>query len=153
LEYYKFHIDEDNAESVYCEYRDLSKGKSSPLITRSYPIDIMGERESKIFEMVEGDITDVYYEEFNGEVKASEVKWFLGDIEKNSEEDIDWIKTFVKCACLNEDYDYLIAPASVDQQVAEFIKEFFDEEDEFDNEKPLKQADFLAEFFAELDSK
>ncbi|MDC3305052.1 hypothetical protein OAV13_00870 [bacterium] len=153
MEYYKFHIDEDNAESVYCEYRDLSKGKSSPLITRSYPIDIMGERESKIFEMVEGDITDVYYEEFNGEVKASEVKWFLGDIEKNSEEDIDWIKTFVKCACLNEDYDYLIAPASVDQQVAEFIKEFFDEEDEFDNEKPLKQADFLAEFFAELDSK
>jgi hypothetical protein len=57
--------------------------------------------------MVQGDITDVYYEEFNGEVRASEVKWFLGDIEKSSEEDIDWIKTFVKCACVNEDYDDL----------------------------------------------
>ena len=149
MEYYKFHIDEDDAKTVYCEYRELSKGKSAPLITRSYPIDIIGEKESKILEMVEGDITDVYYEEFNGEVRASEVKWFLGDIEHNSDENIDWIKTFVKCACVNEDYDYLITPPSVDQQIEDFIKEFFND-DEFEKEKPLEQKYFLAEFFDEL---
>jgi hypothetical protein len=150
MEYFKIAIDEDNAKTVYCEYRDLSKGKSSPLKVRSFPLDIIGEKEPKIFEMVEGDITDIYYEEFNGEVKASEVKWFLGNKEQNSEEDVDWLKSFVKCACLNEDYDDLIAPPSVDQQVEDFIKEFFDDE-EFENEKPLDQKDFLAEFFAELE--
>src|SRR5210317_124150 len=142
MEYFKFHIDEDGTETVYCQYRDLSKGKSSPLLTRSFPLNIIGEKESKILEMVQGDITDIYYEEFNGEVRASEVKWFLGDIA--------WIKTFVKCACVNEDYDDLIAPPSVDQQVEDFIKEFFDDE-QFENEKPLEQKDFLAEFFAELE--
>jgi len=150
MEYFKFHIDEDDAKTVYCEYRDLSKGKSSPLLVRSFPLDLIGEKESKILEMVEGDITDVYYEEFNGEIRASEVKWFLGEIETSSEDDIDWIKQFIKCACINEDYDDLIAPPSVDQQVEDFIKEFFENDDD---EKPLDQKDFLAEFFAELEEE
>jgi hypothetical protein len=153
MEYFKFHIDEDDAKTVYCEYRDLSKGKSSPLLVRSFPLDIIGDKEPKIIEMVEGDITDVYYEEFNGEVRASEVKWFLGEVDSISDENIDWIKTFVTCACINEDYDDLIAPPSVDQQVEDFIKEFFEDDDleNLDNEKPLDQKDFLAEFFAELE--
>ena len=103
--------------------------------------------------MVAGDITDVYYEEFNNEVTVSEVKWFLGNVESITNENIDWIKTFVKCACLNEDYDDLIAPPSVDQQVEDFIKEFFEDDsiDDIDSDKPLEQKDFLAEFFAELE--
>jgi hypothetical protein len=44
----------------------------------------------------------------------------------------------------------LIAPPTIDQQVEDFIKEFFEDE-EFENEKPLEQKDFLAEFFAELE--
>lgn len=153
MEYFKFHIDEDDAKTVYCAFRDLSKGKSSPLLVRSFPLDIIGDKEPKIIEMIEGDITDVYYEEFNGEVRASEVKWFLGEVDSISDENIDWIKTFVTCACINEDYDDLIAPPSVDQQVEDFIKEFFEDDDleNLDNEKPLDQKDFLAEFFAELE--
>jgi hypothetical protein len=153
MKYFKFHIDEDDAKTVYCAYRDLSKGKSSPLLVRSFPIDLIGERETKIVEMVKGDITDVYYEEFNGEVRASEVKWFLGEVDSISDENIDWIKTFVTCACVEESYDDLIAPPSVDQQVEDFIKEFFEDDDleNLDNEKPLDQKDFLAEFFAELE--
>ncbi len=127
MEYFKFNIDEDGAQMVYCEYRDLSKGKKAPLITRAFPLDIIGEKETKILEMVEGDIVDIYYEEFNGEIRASEVKWFLGNVETNSAEDVEWIKKFVKCACVNEDYDDLIAPPSVDQQVEDFIKEFFED--------------------------
>jgi hypothetical protein len=169
MEYYKFHIDEDDAKLVYCEYRDLSKGKSAPLLIRSFPLEVIADKESKLYDMVEGDITDVYYEEFNNEVRASEIKWFLGDVEKNSDEDVDWIKNFVKCACVNEDYDDLVAPPSVDQQVEDFIKEFFEDDSSnqnsglqptpfadddlanLDNEKPLDQKDFLAEFFAELE--
>jgi len=153
MEYYKFHIDEDDANTVYCVYRDLSKGKSSPQLIRSFPLDIVGEREPKIIEMVKGDITDVYYEEFNGEVRASEIKWFLGDVDPIENNDIDWIKTFVKAACVEELYDDLVAPPSVDQQVEDFIKEFFEDDDleNLDNEKPLDQKDFLAEFFAELE--
>ena len=49
-------------------------------------------------------------------------------------------------ACINNEFDYLNAPPSVDEQVEDFIKEFFDEE-----EKPLEKRDFLEEFFAELD--
>ena len=152
MDYYKFHIDEDDAKNVYCIYRDLSKGKSSPQLIRSFPLNLVAEKEPKLLEMVEGDITDVYYEEFNGEVRASEIKWFLGDVEKNSDEDVEWIKNFVKRACIDEEYDDLVAPPSVDQQVEDFIKEFFDD-DEFDVEgdTPLEQKDFLAEFFAELE--
>ena len=79
----------------------------------------------------------------------------MGDVDHVSDENIDWIKTFVKCACLNEDYDDLIAPPSVDQQVDDFIKEFFEDDDleNLNNEKPLEQKDFLAEFFAELEEE
>jgi hypothetical protein len=153
MEYFKFHIDEDDAKTVYCAFRDLSKGKSSPLLVRSFPLDIISEREPKFLEMVKEDITDVYYEEFNEDVRASEVKWFLGTVEAINPEDVDWIKTFVKLACIEESFDDLIAPPSVDQQVEDFIKEFFEDDDleNLDNEKPLDQKDFLAEFFAELE--
>ncbi len=152
MDYYKFHIDEDDAKNVYCIYRDLSKGKSSPQLIRSFPLDLVAEKEPKLLEMVEGDITDVYYEEFNGEVRASEIKWFLGDVEKNSDEDVEWIKNFVKRACIDEEYDELVAPPSVDQQVEDFIKEFFDDDDfDVEGDTPLEQKDFLAEFFAELE--
>jgi len=50
-------------------------------------------------------------------------------------------------------HDDLVAPPSVDQQVEDFIKEFFEDDnlENLDNEKPLDQKDFLAEFFAELE--
>ena len=133
MDYYKFHIDEDDAKNVYCIYRDLSKGKASPQLIRSFPLDLVAEKEPKLLEMVGGDITDVYYEEFNGEVRASEIKWFLGEVEKNSDEDVEWIKNFVRRACIDEEYDELVAPPSVE------------------GDTPLEQKDFLAEFFAELE--
>ena len=148
MEYFKFHIDEDNTKRLYCVYRDLSKGKSANKIVRSYPLETIGEEEPRLLEMVEGDITDVYYEEFNNEVRASEVKWFLGQIDPVDEESIAWIRQFVKCACVNEDFDHLTKPPSLDQQVEDFIREFFDN-DEVD--EPAEQKDFLAEFFAELE--
>lgn len=155
MEYIKFHIDEDDSQQVFCVYRDLSKGKQEKKIVRSFPLSVIGEKEPKLLEMVEGDITDVYYEERSGECVATEVKYFNNSMESIAEKDIDWIRNFVKCACVNEDFDDLIAPPSVDQQVEDFIKEFFDESDGFEDitkdDQPLQQKDFLAEFFAELE--
>jgi len=45
-------------------------------------------------------------------------------------------------------WDELLKPPSVDEQVEDFIKQFFEEEDE-----PLEQKDFLAEFFDELEEE
>ena len=66
-----------------------------------------------------------------------------------SEEDIIWAKEFVIRACVEEEWDELLKPPTVDQQVEDFIKEFFED----DEEEPLEQKDFLAEFFAELESE
>ena len=46
-------------------------------------------------------------------------------------------------------YDEILRPPTVDEQVEDFIKEFFENEEE----EPLEQKDFLAEFFAELESE
>ena len=70
------------------------------------------------------------------------------------DEDIAHLIDLTKKICLKEVYDELLAPPSVDQQVEDFIKEFFEDEedlDDIDNDKPLDQKDFLAEFFAELE--
>ena len=45
-------------------------------------------------------------------------------------------------------WDELLKPPSVDEQVEDFIKQFFEEEDE-----RLEQKDFLAEFFDELEEE
>ena len=42
----------------------------------------------------------------------------------------------------------LLKPPSVDEQVEDFIKQFFEEDDE-----QLEQKDFLAEFFEELEQE
>jgi hypothetical protein len=43
MEYFKFHIDEDGAKTVYAQYRDLSKGKSAPLLVRSFPLELISD--------------------------------------------------------------------------------------------------------------
>ena len=45
---------------------------------------------------------------------------------------------FCKKSVFNEVYDELLKPPTVDQQVEDFIKEFFED----DEEEPLEQKDF-----------
>ena len=49
-------------------------------------------------------------------------------------------KEFVIRACVQEEWDELLKPPTVDQQVEDFIKEFFED----DEEEPLEQKDFLS---------
>ena len=65
-----------------------------------------------------------------------------------TEEEISFCIDVVKNASIEEIWDELLKPPSVDEQVEDFIKQFFEEEDE-----PLEQKDFLAEFFEELEEE
>lgn len=147
MEYYKVHIDEDDSFTAYFEYRKLEKGVKNPMLRKNFPIDILGEEEPRILELVEGEVTDIYYEEREGQMLASEIKEINIIVDKIKEEDVTYLKDLVKRTCVDNEYDSLIAPPTVDQQVEDFIKEFF----ENDDEEPLEQKDFLAEFFAELE--
>ena len=147
MEYIKFNIDEMNQHQVFCEYREFKDGKKGPMLTRTFPLDVLGEQEPKILEMVSGEIIGIYYEK-RGSIQVKETN-YLEHSNSIEDEEIEWIEEFVKKVCIQEVYDELLKPPTVDQQVEDFIKEFFeDEEDE-----PLEQKDFLAEFFAELEDE
>lgn len=160
--YFKIDIAErDDNPFAYFAIKDYDKGKRAPLINRHFPLDLIAEHEPKLLDFVEGDIDHAYYEEKKTSVvnMTGEEGSIVGEI---SEEGVEYLKNLALEICLNEKYDELLAPPSVDQQVEDFIKEFFedsDEEDPFkelselDNEKPLEQKDFLAEFFAELEEE
>ena len=147
MEYFKFNIDEMNQQQVFCEYREIKNGEKGPKISRAFPLDLLGQQEPKVLEMVKGEITGIYYEK-RGTTQVKETN-YLDHNESIEDEEVEWIEEFVKKVCVHEAYDELLKPPTVDQQVEDFIKEFFeDEEDE-----PLEQKDFLAEFFAELESE
>ena len=147
MEYIKFNIDEMHQSQVFCEYREFKDGEKGPMITRALPLDTLGEQEPKVLELVAGEIIGVYYEK-RGSAQVIETS-YLDRVESIEDDVILWIEEFVKKVCVHEVYDELLKPPTVDQQVEDFIKEFFeDEEDE-----PLEQKDFLAEFFAELEDE
>jgi hypothetical protein len=150
--FYKIQIDENKQKQAFFSYRDMTNGKDSVEITRAIPLDLIGEQEPKILELVSGDIVSVYYEERNQKV-VSEAKTIYEDSTTLDESTIEYLKALAHRACLEEEFDELLAPPSVDQQVEDFIKEFFEDGEisNIDNDKPLEQKDFLAEFFAELE--
>ena len=147
MEYIKFNIDEMYQNHVFCEYREFKNGEKGPMLTRAFPLELLGEHEPKVLEMVSGEIIGIYYER-RGSNQIKETI-YLDHSESIEDADMMWIEVFVKKVCIDEAYDELLKPPTVDQQVEDFIKEFFeDEEDE-----PLEQKDFLAEFFAELEDE
>ena len=140
---------------AYFAIKDYEKGKRAPLIARHFPLDLLAEQEPRLMEFVEGDIDNAYLEIKKGYTvnQTSEDGIIAGEL---SEEAVEFLTTLAKNVCLEEKYDELLAPPSVDQQVEDFIKEFFEEDSEFadfDDDKPLEQKDFLAEFFAELEDE
>ena len=148
MSYKKISIDELHSDKVFCEFREINKEGKGPLIIKSFDLDKIGEVEPKVKEMVAGDIISVYYEQMGTRAPHTEKQWLDGNIELLSEAEQEYLIKLIDRACVNNEFDYLNAPPSVDEQVEDFIKEFFDEE-----EKPLEKRDFLEEFFAELDDE
>lgn len=147
MEYIKFNIDEMNQSKVFCEYREISETEKGPMLVRAFDLEMLGEHEPKVLDLVAGVITGIYYEK-RGSTTVKETN-YLDHSESIEDEDIVWIEEFVKKVCVQEIYDELLKPPTVDQQVEDFIKEFFEDEEE----EPLEQKDFLAEFFAELENE
>ena len=145
MEYIKFHIDEMEQQFVFCEYRLIEEDTKGPLISRAFPFAKIIEKEPKIQQLVDGPIIGIYYEQ-RGNNSTSERQW-IDRFEPLEEEIITWIIALVKKICVEEVYDELLKPPTIDEQVEDFIKEFFEEGDS----EPLEQKDFLAEFFEELE--
>ena len=147
MEFIKFEIDELTADSVFCQYREVTEEGKGELKTRTFPLDKIGQEVSDIPRLVAGTITNIYYEQ-RGDFVVSEKKDINNDIVPLTEDEIIFCVETVKKACIDELWDELLKPPSVDEQVEDFVKQFFEEDDE-----PLEQKDFLAEFFDELEDE
>ena len=147
MEYIKFEIDELTNNSVFCQYREITEEEKGELKERSFPIEKLGEELPEIPRMVKGIITNIYYEQ-RGDWIYTEKKDINNNTIPLTEDEITFCVDTVKQACIEEKWDELLKPPSVDEQVEDFIKQFFEEEDE-----PLEQKDFLAEFFEELEQE
>ncbi len=148
MEYIKFEIDNLTQDHVFCQYREISEEEKGDLISRSFPLDTLAEPQPRILEMVKGTITNIYFEQ-RGYWIHTEKKDINNSIKELTEEEIEYCIQTVKKACVDQEWDELLKPPSVDEQVEEFLKEFFPD----DEEEPLESKDFLAEFFAELEEE
>lgn len=147
MEYVKIFLDEEKQNVGFFTYRDLSLGKMGSRIEKAFPLDILAEHETHIYELIKDDIVGIYFEQRrDGSIVANKINW--DDSTEPLEDDQQtYLINLCKEICVDNKYDSLNAPPTVEQQVEDFIKEFF----ENDEEEPLEQKDFLAEFFAELE--
>ena len=144
MEYIKVHIDEMFQKTVFFEYRLIEEDKSNDMVSRAFPFAKLIEKEPHIENLVKGTIIGIYYEQRGSNI-VSERQW----LDKSEELDNDTINYLTKLAikvCVDKYYDEILKPPTIDEQVEDFIKEFFEEGDS----EPLEQKDFLAEFFEEL---
>jgi len=139
----KFNAIDIDGKIVYCYFRDIKDNPKSPAVERTFSYDRFIEREPELAKLLEGDIYSLYLEDNYTEKKSVD-----GTYCQLNEEEITYIKSLVKKACVDIEYDDLLRPPSIDDQIDSFIKEFFDEQDE-----PAQQKDFLAEFFKEIEQK
>ena len=144
MEYIKVHIDEMFQKQIFFEYRLIEEDKSNDMVSRAFPFAKLVEKEHKIEELVKGTIIGIYYEQ-RGRNVVTERQW-LDKSEPLDQDTIDYIVSLAKRVCVNMVYDEILKPPTIDEQVEDFIKEFFEEGDS----EPLEQKDFLAEFFEEL---
>jgi hypothetical protein len=139
----KFNAIDIDSKIVYCFYRDTSENKKSAGVERCFSYDRFIEIEPKLQTLLEGDIYSVYLEDDFTEKKS------LDTTHTNlSDDEIAYIKELVIRACSNLEFDELLKPPSIDDQIDNFIKEFFDEKEDLNTQK-----DFLAQFFDELEDK
>ena len=143
--YLKFHIDEMKQKKVFVVYKEIKAGEKTSLHQRALPLDLLAEKEPKVLEMVEGEIIGVYYERRGKDNIVSEVQNGIVNV-PILDEDIQYIEELSVKIAVEGKYDDLLKPPTVDEQVEDFIKEFF----ENDQTEPLEQKDFLAEFFDDI---
>ena len=139
----KFNAIDIDSKIVYCFYRDISEGKKATAIERTFPYETFSDLEPRLKSMLEGDIFSIYLEDSYTEKKSVD-----GSFEPLNEEEASYIKDLIMRACSRLEFDDLLKPPSIDDQIDNFIKEFFDENEDSDSQK-----DFLSQFFNEIEDK
>ena len=144
--YIKFMVDDIRQQMVFFEL--VSPTTDNKLEMRSIPLNKLLEIESKLAEYLEGDTVGIYFEQAADRIV--EEKHYLDRVEPAVEPDIlEYVINLTKRACEDKEFDELLKPPSIDEQVEDFIKEFFTDEDS----EEIEQKDFLEDFFSELEEE
>lgn len=138
----KFNAIDIYSKIVYCGYKVEKENEKPYLIERTFHYDKFVEAEPKLLELLKGDIYFIYLED-----GYSEKKYLDGTIDTLTKDEIEYCSSLITKACINLEYENLLLPPSIDEEIDDFIKEFFNEED------PSTQKDFLENFFAEIENK
>jgi hypothetical protein len=135
-------IDIDN-NMVYLAIRNVTQGKKSAnLVERTFPYDKFIELEPELAVLLEGDAYYIFLQD-----NHTEKKFLDGTLVKLTEKEINYIKSLINKACIDLAYEDSFKAPSVDDQIEDFIKEFF--EDEVVESKDSGE-EFLENFFKEL---
>jgi len=147
MEYIKVNIDEMNQKMVFFDYREYEPGNKGKLVSRAFPFEKLAEKVPRVEQEVVGDIIGIYFEQRGDETNRHSEQQFSDHCEPLEEEVIDWCIELCKKACVELAYDEILKPPSIDEQVEDFIKEFFEEGES----EPFEEKDFLSDFFTELE--
>lgn len=140
--YIKFMVDDIRQSMVFFELVPLEGNK---LETRAIPLTKLLEVEPRLAEYLEGETVGIYFEHTSD--RRVEEKIFLDRIEAVEPDILEYVVQLTFKACINKEFDELLKPPSIDEQVEDFIAEFFTDDDS----EELDQKDFLEEFFSELE--
>ena len=142
--YWKFNVDDISQSMVFFEYTPKVEGERAKLVSRAIPLSKLLDIEQKLAEYLEGDTVGIYFEERPDSLVSE--KHFEDYIEPLEEDMYDYVRDITRRACVDKEFDELLKPPSIDEQVEDFIKEFFTD----DESEEIEQNDFLEEFFSEL---
>ena len=107
LDYYlKVFIDENSQHIAYFGYKEYFEDKTELLKTRVFPLDVLGEKEPKILELVAGPVIGVYYERISKDNAVCETQYGF-KVEGISEDTIDYLDALCKEIVLESKYDDL----------------------------------------------
>lgn len=140
--YIKFMVDDIRQSMVFFELVPLEGNK---LETRAIPLTKLLEVEPRLAEYLEGETVGIYFEHTSD--RRVEEKIFLDRIEDVEPDILEYVVQLTFKACIDKEFDELLKPPSIDEQVEDFIAEFFTDDDS----EELDQKDFLEEFFSELE--
>lgn len=143
--YMKFMVDDIRQQMVFFEL--ISSATNNKLENRAVPLNKLLEVETRLAEYLEGETVGIYFE--HGQDRRVEEKHFLDHVEPVEPETIEYVIDLTKRACEDKEFDELLKPPSIDEQVEDFIKEFFTDEES----EEIEQKDFLEEFFSELEEE
>jgi hypothetical protein len=143
--YMKFMVDDIRQQMVFFEL--ISPATNNKLEIRAIPLNKLLEVETRLAEYLEGDTVGIYFEQAAD--RLVEEKHYIDRIEPVEADTIEYVIELTKRACEDKEFDELLKPPSIDEQVEDFIKEFFTDEDS----EEIEQKDFLEEFFSELEEE